>query len=117
MLDSAKVLEAMQSAVDRGHSSSASLGGSFVQGAGKMKMSGPDAARSVLNHVTQSSEAMLGNMKGIFKGLQDDVTSHQTMQAKEQPKDASVTMNDLRDTIAKGLPSEMADFFSKLPKL
>ncbi|EIM18740.1 DUF6277 family protein [Pseudomonas chlororaphis] len=117
MLDQAKVLEAMQSAVNMGHRSSASLGDSFVQGASKMQMSGSDAARSVLNHVTQSSDTMLGSMKGIFKGLQDDLTSHQTMQAQEQPKDADVNMSDLRDTIAKGLPSEMADFFSKLPRL
>lgn len=117
MLDPAKVLEAMQSAVNLGQSSSASLAASFLHGASKMQFSGPNAARSVMNHVTQSSDTMLGNMKRIFKDLQDDVTSHQDMQAKEQPMDADVNMRDLRDTMAKGVPSEVADFFSKLPKM
>nr|AAT90792.1 conserved hypothetical protein [uncultured proteobacterium QS1] len=117
MLDPAKVLEAMRAGVNMGQSSQASLSQPFIQGASKIQMSGPEAASSVLKNVTQSSDSMLSNMKGIFNSLQDNVTDHQTMQTEEHPKDFNVAMSDLRETIAKGFPGEMADFFSKVPKM
>ena len=117
MLDPAKLLETMQASVNMGQNSQASLSKTFLQGVSKIKMSGPDTASSVLNSITQSGDSMLSSMKGIFDGLQANVSDHQTMQAEENPKDFNSAMNDLRETIAKGFPGEMADFFSKLPKM
>lgn len=117
MLDPAKVLETMQASINMGQNSQAALSQPFIQGASKIQMSGPETASAVLKTVTQSSDTMLSNMKGIFNGLQDNVTAHQTKQAEEPPKDFNVAMNDLRETMAKGFPGEMADFFSKVPKM
>ncbi|KRW62589.1 DUF6277 family protein [Pseudomonas sp. TTU2014-080ASC] len=117
MLDPAKLLETMQASLNMGQSSQASLSKTFLQGVNDIKMSGPDTASSVLKSVTQSGDSMLNNMKGIFDGLQANVSDHQAMQAKEIPKDFNSAMNDLRETIAKGFPGEMAEFFSKLPKM
>ncbi|EOV5094245.1 DUF6277 family protein [Serratia marcescens] len=117
MLDPAKILETMQAANQLGQNSQSSLSRPFMQGVSNIQMSGPDAAKSVMSNVTKSCDDMFGNMKDVFNGLQSDITAHQKMQTNAQPKDFNVSMNDLRKTVSKGFPGEMADFFSKVPKI
>ena len=117
MLDPAKILETMKAGGSLGQNSQSSLSQPFIQGVSNIQMSGPDAAKSVMSNVTSSCDDMFGNMKEIFNGLQANVTAHQKMQTAEQPKDFNVSMGDLRTTVAKGFPNEIAHFFSKVPKL
>ncbi|EHO4509655.1 hypothetical protein M8Q70_000578 [Salmonella enterica] len=117
MLDPAKIFEIMQAGNKLGHDSQSKLSQPFMKGVSNIQMSGPNAAKSVMSNVTKSCDDMFGNMKEVFNGLQSDITAHQEMQAHRQPKDFNVSMNDLRKTVSKGFPSEMADFFSKVPKL
>ncbi|MEE4410195.1 MULTISPECIES: DUF6277 family protein [unclassified Serratia (in: enterobacteria)] len=117
MLDPAKIFETMKAGGSLGQNSQSSLSQPFMDGVSNIQMSGPDAAKSVMSNVTKSCDDMFGNMKGIFNGLQSNVTAHQKMQTSEQPKDFNVPMDDLRPTIAKGFPNEMANFFTKVPKL
>lgn len=117
MLDPAKIHQTMQSGGSLGQNSQSSLSQPFMQGVSNIQMSGPDAAKSVMSNVTKSCDEMFGNMKGIFNGLQADVNAHQKMQTGEQPQDFDVPMGDLRPTVAKGFPGEIAQFFTKVPKL
>lgn len=117
MLDPAKILETMKAGGNLGAKSQSSLSQPFMQGVSNIQMSGPDAAKSVMSNVTKSCDDMFSHMKDIFNGLQSNVDAHQKMQTSEQPKDFEVSMDDLRPAIAKGFPREVADFFSKVPKL
>lgn len=117
MLDPAKLFETLQAGNQLGQNSTSSLNQPFMQGVSNIQLSGPDAAKSVMGNVTNACDTMFGNMKGVFNGLQANVTAHQKMQTGEQPQDFNATMDDLRKTIAKGFPQEMADFFAKVPKI
>lgn len=117
MLDPENIFKTMKSGSQMGQDSQSSLSQPFMQGVSNIEMSGPDAANSVMKNVSKSCDDMFGNMKGIFNGLQANVTAHQKMQSAAQPKDFNVSMTDLRPTVARGLPHEFSDFFSKVPKL
>lgn len=117
MLDPANIFKTLQDASNIGKSSHSTLQKPFLDGVTQLDITSVNAVDTVINQVMQSNSQMLNNMNKIFHGLQQNVSDYQDMQSKEQPKDFDTVFDDLRPTKAYGVPFELHDFFTKLPKL
>lgn len=117
MLDPNTIKGLMQKSSDLSQQAQSDLQKPFINGIQNMEMSGADAAKSIMQSVNQSCQAMMDDMNKLLNGLQDNVDAHQKMQSEERPKDFETAMNDLRNTLSNGFPEEMKNMFDKVPKL
>lgn len=116
MFNPAQIFQVMKSASSMGAGSQAGLSAPFMQGLSSMQMSPAEGAAAVMSNVSDTCGNMLSSLNSMTKGLQSDVAAKQAAQAAARPEDFDVTIQDLRPTVAKGFPSELASFFSNLPK-
>lgn len=116
MINPTQIFQVMKSASSMGAGSQSELSAPFMQGLSSMNMSASEGAASVISNVSNTCGSMLSKLNSMTNGIQSDVAVKQATQAAARPEDFDVTKQDLRPTVATGFPSELASFFSNLPK-
>ncbi|HBZ15512.1 DUF6277 family protein [Pantoea sp. NPDC088449] len=113
MINKEDILAAAQSGNSTADSVHRSLQENFTQSCASMSLSGMDSSAAVAMQSNGACKSMMEQMGSTFVGLQQQLQAHKQALMKDAPEMFNVTKNDLRDTVAKGVPAEEAHYNSK----